>query len=1055
MKNSFSFVPLSIWRLQSRALPTRKPSLAVSSTFVQLSLCFCLMMASVAAQGVAGLGAVSGTVRDSTGAVVPAASVTLINESKAITRTMQTTDAGTFAAPALVPAAGYKLTVEKPGFGKWEAKVFDIHVGQTVDFNNIELKVGGTATQVDVTAEAPLVESAKSGVTTTVGQHQIDNLPINGRRVDSYVLMTPAVTNDGEFGLISFRGIAMGNSFLTDGNDTTDSFYNENAGRTRIGSQISQDAVQEFQVLSDGFSAEFGRALGGVVNTVTRSGSNEMHGTGYWFFRNRTLEAADRYANGVKGPEWRHTAGFSLGGPIKKNKLFYFLNYDFTDRNFPGLNRIVNNSLTDPTGNFIPAATCTATASQCAAAIGFIQKQMNVLVPRTYKQDIGFGKIDWQLNDRNSLTFDLNAMHWVSPHGIQTQTVLTGGAMLGNNGNSTVEDRYGKAAWTSVVSANSVNELRFGWFKDRLSDPGASDLWPKETGATYITVAGSTVGAAQAYPRTYPSENRYQLVDNYSLTKGTHSMKVGVDFSTTEDWMNQLFNGSGGYAYTNITNFAKDFNGGAFNSGVKNYSTFSQTFGNPIQDIRTTDINLYVQDVWKATRRLTLNYGIRYEKTFIPQPTITNPDWPQTGRVPSPNKEFAPRFSLSYSLGDNTVLRAGYGIFYARFHGNMLDTFFLGNGKYQTSISLNPSQVGSPIFPTTVPSASGFPAGSIKLQFAAPDFHAPYTQQGTVALEHQFGRTVGLTASYIWSRGIGLYTQRDVNLGAPGPTETYTILDAAGATAGTYTTPVYVIGNRVDPRYSSILQVENGGQSWYNALAIQFNKRLSHGFTAQVAYTWSHAIDDGNEQGASWNISNTFNNSTIPGNWKFDKGSSTLDQRHRASINWIWEPRLAKFDNGFAKYAINGWQLSTLTTLASAHPVTATVNAASTSSNGVFPGVTLANSTLNGSGGWNRVPFLPVGTLNIDQIYTVDARLTHTFPIGERVRLNLGFEAFNLFNTIHNTSVQTSAYSVGLGGILRPVLSNGVSLLGTGTASQGFPDGTNARRCQALLRFNF
>jgi hypothetical protein len=1006
------------------------------------------------AQAVAGLGAVSGSVHDASGAVVPGATVTINNASKGIVRTMQTNDAGRFAAPSLTPASGYTATVEKTGFSKYEVQPFDLTVGQTVDLK-VQLNVGTSAEQISVTAEAPLVEDTKSGVTATVGQYQIDNLPINGRRVDSYVLTGPAVTNDGEFGLISFRGIAMGNAFLTDGNDTTNSFYNENAGRTRIGSQISQDAVQEFQVLSNGFSAEFGRAMGGVVNTVTRSGSNDIHGTGYWFFRNRTLEAADRYSNGVKTPEYRHTSGVSLGGAIKKDKLFYFLNYDKTIRNFPGQNRIVNNSLTDPTGNFIPANTCTATAAQCSAAIGFIQRQMNVVVPRTYGQDLGLAKLDWRPNERDSFTADMNLMHWKSPHGIQTQAVLTSGNMLGNNANSTVEDRVGKLAWTRVVNSNAVNELRFGWFKDRLSDPAASDLWPKETGATYITVAGATVGAGQAYPRTFPSENRYQLVDNYSWNRGAHALKFGADYSTTQDWMNQLFNANGGYSYTNITNFARDFNGGTFNSGVKNYTGFTQQFGNPIQDFRTSDINLYVQDTWKVTKRFTANLGLRYEKTFIPQPTLVNPDWPQTGSVPSPNKDFAPRASLSYSVSDRTVIRAGYGIFWARFHGNMLDTLFLGNGKYQTSISINPSQAGSPVFPNILPSATGLPTGSIKLQFAAPDFHNPYTQQGTVAVEHQFGRDIAMTVSYIWSRGIGLYTQRDINLGPAGPTKTYTIQNAAGANVGTYTTPVYVIGNRVDPRYSSILQVENGGQSWYNGLAVQFQKRFSHGFQAQVAYTWSHAIDDGNEQGASWNVSNTFNNVTIPGDYRFDKGSSTLDQRHRASINWIWEPKFMKNDSAFARYVVNGWQLSTLTTLASAHPVTPTINSASTSAGGVFSDITLANSTINGSGGWNRVPFLPVGSIDIDQTYNVDARLTKAFPIRERIKLNLGFEAFNVFNTIHNTGVQTSAYSVSSGGILRPVLTNGVSFLGAGTASQGFPDGTNARRAQALLRVTF
>ena len=432
-----------------------------------------------------------------------------------------------------------------------------------------------------MSAEAPLVEDTKSGVTATVGSDQIDSLPINGRRVDSFVLLTPAVTNDGEFGLISFRGIAAGNAFLTDGNDTTNSFYNENAGRTRIGSQLSQDAVQEFQVLSNGFSAEFGRAMGGVVNTVTKSGQNDVHGTGYWFFRNRTLEAADRYSNGIKAPEWRHTAGVSVGGAIKKDKLFYFANFDYTDRNFPGQNRIVNTTITDATGNFIPASNCVATTAaggptqaQCDAAIKFIQKQMNVVVPRTYNQELGFLKIDWRPTDRNTFSFDLNAMRWVSPHGIQTQAVLTNGNMLGNNGNSTVQDKYGKASWTSVVTSNSVNEMRFGWFKDRLSDPGASDLYPAETGPLYITVAGSTVGAAQAYPRTYPSENRYQIVDNYSWTRGAHSVKFGMDYQTTQDWTNQLFNGSGGYAYTNVLAFAKDFTGNT--TGAKNYTSFTQ-----------------------------------------------------------------------------------------------------------------------------------------------------------------------------------------------------------------------------------------------------------------------------------------------------------------------------------------------------------------------------------------------------------------------------------------------------------------------------------------------
>jgi len=189
---------------------------------------------------------------------------------------------------------------------------------------------------------APITED-KIDVSQNVTQHQIDNLPINGRRVDSFVLLTPGVVPDGTFGLLSFRGIPGGNDFMTDGNDTTETFYNENAGRTRIPTQISQDAVQEFQVLSGGYTAEYGRALGGVVNTITRSGTNQFHGTAFWFFRNRTLDARDPFAT-INPSEYRHQFGGSLAGPIVKNKLFYFFNTEEQRRVFPLVSSIINPS---------------------------------------------------------------------------------------------------------------------------------------------------------------------------------------------------------------------------------------------------------------------------------------------------------------------------------------------------------------------------------------------------------------------------------------------------------------------------------------------------------------------------------------------------------------------------------------------------------------------------------------------------------------------------------------------------------------------------------------
>ena len=510
-------------------------------------------------------------------------------------------------------------------------------------------------------------------------------------------------------------------------------------------------------------------------------------------------------------------------------------------------------------------------------------------------------------------------------------------------------------------------------------------------------------------------------------------------------WTN-CYNGNGGYSYANITAFARDFTGNT--TQQKNYQTFTQAFGNPIHTFRTSDINLYAQDAWRINRRVTLNFGVRYEKTFLPQPTVTNPNWSQTGRIPAANLNFAPRASVAFNINEKTVLRAGYGIFYARIHGNLLDTLFLGNGLYQTAISINNTQAGGPIFPNVLPSSTGLPSGSVQLGFASNGFRSPYAQQGNLSLERQLARDLGLTVSYIWSKSSGIFTQRDVNLGPLGPTVTYSIYDTSNNKVGEFPTQVYLFGNRVDPRYSKILQVENGGKAWYNGLAVQLQKRMSHGLTAQVSYTWSHAIDNANQQGASWNIGSNFNNSTYAGDYDFDKGSSTLDQRHRATINWLWAPTFTSNNSAFARFLVNGWELSSITTMASSNPWSPTVTfSGSTSSQ--FPGINLAFATLNGAGGWNRVPFLPVGYLNVDQTYRVDARIVRSLPFTERVKAQLMFEAFNAFNTQYNTAISTSYYTA-TAGILRPIAN-----VGNGTQSQGFPDGTNARRMQVAFRLNF
>lgn len=1007
---------------------------------------FCFLAAnSLFAQAIAGFGGLSGVVRDASGSVVPNAKVIVANTSKGIERNLVTNDAGVFNAPALVPATGYTVQVTADGFSAYEAKNIEIFVGQNINLN-VVVQVASAATSVEVLDVAPIIEQTRTGVSQVVNSRQIMNLPINGRRVDSFALMSPAVVADGTFGLVSFRGIAGGNSFLTDGNDTTNQFYNENAGRTRITTQISQDAVQEFEVLTNGYSAEFGRASGGVINTVTRSGTNEYHGTGYWFFRNRSLNARDPFAP-TNPPEVRHQAGGSIGGPIKKDKLFFFFNGETTRRKFPLVASLTRPPLFDGNGNFV--GTCDATPAQCQAALGWITGRHFQVLDRRADSELGFGKLDWRPTERNAFSFSFNYLRWISPNGIQTQAVLNNGNGIGNNADSTVRTRYGRASWTYIPTATVVNELRYGWFKDRLFDDANAALVPASTGRLQITVQGqSNLGVADAYPRLNPSENRHQIADNLTWTRGKHTLKIGGDFVNTRDYNSILRNGNGTYNYPTFTAFAQDFSGNT--TGAKRWQSFSQRFGNPVVDTTIQDVSWYVQDQFRVSKNLTLNMGVRYEYSALEQPVLTNPDYPLTGKVNSPGKNFAPRFGLAYAFNDNkTVVRAGYGIFYARIQGGFLNTLHLENGIYQKQISFNGNvpaeQAQGPVFPAVLAgTARNPPAGTVDVTFASPDFRNPYTQQGDIGIERQLTQNLGLTLSYIWSKGVHLTTVRDLNVGALGPEVTYRINDTGGNQVGTYTTPTYRLANRVDTRWRRVNMVDHGANSYYNAMVVQLRKRMNRQFEGGVTYTWAHAIDF-NQGGGNDNI--FFSNgprSLFNGDYRQDKSSSSLDQRHRFVGTFIWMPTFTKSNSWMAKHLINNWQLSQITTFASAQPQTPTIFV----SGNPFAGAAY-NTTLNGFGSSTRVPFMPAASLDVDQVYRTDARLTKVLPFSERYQLHLNFEAFNVFNHVSYTGVNGQAFEA-RNGVLTPT-----ARLGEGSASQGFPDGTNARRAQVSVRFIF
>jgi outer membrane receptor protein involved in Fe transport len=1019
------------------------------------SLVLCLSTPAYG-QSAAGVAGISGVVRDPSGAAVPNAKVVVSSEGQGIARTLNTNESGVFAAPALIPGSGYKVSVTAAGFATWEVKDVVLSVGQNLDLK-ADLKVASATAQVQVTDVAPLVEDTKTDLSQVVDSRQILDLPINGRRVDNFVLLTPGVTNDGNFGLLTFRGVANGNNFLLDGNDNTEQFYVENAGRTRVVSQISQDAVQEFQVVSANFSAEYGQASGGVVNTVTRSGSNQLHGSGYWFYRNNSMEAHDPYANLI-GADARTQAGGSLGGALIKDKLFYFVNGEFTRRNDPLIDTVSRSGVVDPVNQVWVGCGTTAggsttplpTTAQCAA--------INALLPRFYgsfprkvSQDLGFGRLDYHLSDRNSLSASFNFMQFRTPDGLQnTAASSTTGAAINSNGNDYAHLKNGRLDWTAVPTSSFVNEFRFGWMNDlEGDDPDLSLVGP--LGLLGVSVNSQSIGPVNYLPRVEPRERRIEFADNIAWTKGAHTIKAGADVADAEDYSYYGPNRNGAYSYKTVNAFALDYSGNT--TGLKNWNTYSQAYGDPTVDASIRNYGFYVQDQWRITPKLTANYGVRYEYAAMPQPPTSNPAYPQTGHINSPKNDFMPRLGLAYSLDNKTVLRAGYGMFYARMAGATLQDLFTQNGvtfpSYSLSVTQAAQKAAGPIFPNVLaaaPSASGLAALSI--QFADPNLKTPYSEQGTFALERQLAADIGATVSYIWSRGVDLYSVRDLNLPQLGSTMfTYQVNDASGKNIGSYTTPVYT-GSRPDSRFNGIYQGENGVTSSYNALVVQLKKRFSHGLQADLSYTWSHEIDDGQSYAqSSYSMYLSSANAWLyNGNYKADRGNGLEDQRHRAVLSWVWEPTITHRTGAFFKYVVNNWQLSSITTVGSARPYgSATVNVSDTPVTGMF-----SNYSLDGSGLSGRVPFWPVNNVYQPNLYRSDARLSKVIPIRERAKLYAFFEVFNVSNSWSPTAMSTQAFTEKGG-----VLTLTPLAYGQGTGDAAAPDGTEARRMQVGLRFQF
>lgn len=999
---------------------------------VLLSLLAVVCPAGVYAQAVIGSGTVSGQVLDYTGTGIPDTTVTISNPVLGIQRTMDTTDDGTFAGSALFPAPGYSLKVTRKGFENLEYNNFEILVGHTLFFqisllqSNVQARVKGEKASVSV-------EERKYEVEQVFTALEVQSLPSADRDPNQLAQFTPMVVYGFNNGVLAFRSEPWTNATWTDGIWTTNTyFFNQPA----VQPPASQEAVEQMQVITANAPAQFDHLMGGALNMITRAGTSAFHGDVYDYFNDSSVNAPDRFAEGFRPDEWQHQVGLNAGGPAPR-KMFWFINLEDLDRHSEEINRTSNPLIANSLGTAVAPSNCTATAAQCTNAINFLNAQLNRPVSSEIASIGGLAKLDWRPNDFNAVSLEFDAVHRHSTNGTDLNTVSNDGGLLGYNGTYTDESRYAQASYTGVWSGNVVNHASGTFYRDRFSDYENPGYLPS-TGALGIDIAGTQFGGNPNLPMVV-SDQHYQIVDNLTASSATHALNFGVDITFGDDWIRQIQNYAGDYYYPTLTDFATDYS--LNTTSKKDYGYFDQGFGKPVVNLPTKSVSVYAQDTWRPISKLTVELGLIWELPLVPGAPYENDTFTQTGTISTRKLDFAPRLGAAYQLDNRTVVRAGISGYYQPYIGQLLNALYTGNAIYQLQGTVVPLYTNSPIFPHIYSTPNSLPEAATQVIYEASKLRMPVSAQGTVSIERRVFSDWFVSANYLYERGLELWTAANTNLIAPTVIKVYSIDNAAGAVAATYPTLLYNTRSNTD--FGQAFEIGNGGRSDYEGASLQVRKRLSRGLTFQGAYTWSHAID--NVSGAP-GVAGFLPMTVAPGDYGNSKGDSSFNQPNRATIVFAYQPSFAVGDSWMARYLVNGWQLSSTTTLASGLGETPLVVV-----NGQqFAGVTMSYPyTINGSGGWLRAPFEQVNSVSTGPMYDVDLRLSRNIPINEHVKALLMFEGYNVFNTQFNTSVNTIQY-LATSGILKPVPG-----FGLGNAAAGYPWGDNARHLQIALRVTF
>ncbi len=1027
-----------------------------------------------------------GRILDTSGGSVGKARVTITSSATGFVRTAQSSDSGEYTIPAL-PAGEYTVSAEFAGFSK-QSKNVTLQVGQAAELD-FTLTPGGVAEKVEVGVTSELVETTRTEVSTVITERQIVNLPVNGREFIDFALLSPAVTvgdtTSGSTDVIvepvtklSFAGQNIHYNFIAvDGADDISTASGIQRGTP------PQESVQEFRVVNTDYSAEFGRATAGIVNIITRSGTNEWHGTLYEYFRNDKMDAVNLLQASGAHVLRQNQFGAAIGGPLKKDKTFMYGNYEAQRR---GESPFYNSAVL---GNI-------HAINEVKAIYGLAPEPNLGSVLRTNDSDNGFMRIDHRFSDNENVF----VRYFINDGRLLNQSPLNDGFDLPSAfKDNFYRDQSLAGTLASVINPNLVNELRIQYARRSFDFPTVSTQPHLELSNTFTT------GVNRGNPDFY-RESRFEIVDNVTRTFNRHTISFGGDFNfvdTTESF--PLFypfeadfpslgaflgndggppNGVGsqcvsapgdpggpgpaGCQHPNVIFFerfqAPNFSEPSVSPSVYTGTRFSPAIRNAaLGQLNHKYTGLYIQDKWRATSRLTLNAGLRWEWETWPS-NVLNTQW----------KNIDPRLGLAYNLGTrrNVVLRAGFGLFHGIIPAPLLacqepscggtigtypgrpfenglnaktELFAFASNPGITATGLHqllttgtyPDAVPFPnvCFPgETTLAQCGFFGPSVVVRFDQ-NHKNPYGVQASLAVEFNPLPETTVSISGLHVRGVHLGSFFNVN--QPDPTQVVTLHDSRGRTGpkneycGVGPVPCpFNPGVRTFP-IAIYFEATSRWDSQYDGLLVNVNKRLSHNFSYGISYTWSKSIDNG--PNPSFVL--------IPQdskNFRAERALSSDDVRNRVVVNGtVTTP---KSWNPFAR----DFLFSLIATVQS--PMRFTKFAGFDANGDIF-------------GNNDRVGIEPRNTFVGDNFRTVDFRIGRTIPFHEKRSLEVIAEAFNLFNTTNirffNTVYGASDFC--------PVDPTAFGCTGATSNLEGSPNplyGTpravfNPRQIQLAVKFNF